>query len=160
MQRKRTPRKRTPLAERLWRKVDLRGPDECWPWTGACTTHGYGVINTGGRGPLVGTHRLSWVLANGPIAAGLEVCHSCDNPPCCNPAHLFLGTHRDNMRDAAAKRRMPGSRNNAKLSLDDADAIRAAWAAGGTTQRALAARYGVHNSAISRTVRGLRNVRR
>lgn len=84
-------------SERLWALVDVRGPDECWPWTGLTDKDGYGVIRTshGHRAP-----RAAWAIANGqPIPDGLLIRHTCDNPPCCNPAHLILGTHLQNMAD-------------------------------------------------------------
>lgn len=76
-------------------------------------SRGYGIMRV--RGKVLKTHRIAWELANGPIPDGLSVCHSCDNPPCCNVEHLFLGTHADNMADMIAKKRdRPGDFNAAK----------------------------------------------
>lgn len=100
-------RETKPLSERFWEKVDKRGPDECWEWTAYQETTGYGQIQIGRHGNKKATraHRVSWELHNGPIPAGLHICHHCDNPPCVNPAHLFIGTHQDNMDDMLAKGR-------------------------------------------------------
>lgn len=97
------PRAPTPLADLFWHLVDKRGPDDCWPWQGSLYV-GYGRIKDGQRG-RVGAHRVSWELHHGPIPDGLWVLHRCDNPPCVNPAHLFLGTPGDNVRDMHAKGR-------------------------------------------------------
>jgi len=77
--------------------------DECWEWNGARNDHGYGRKMSGSKESY--THRLAWTWANGPIPSGGHICHSCDNPPCCNPHHLFLGTREDNMRDSVRKGR-------------------------------------------------------
>lgn len=77
--------------------------DECWVWRGTVRSDGYGTKKIKQKQSL--THRLAWEWANGPIPAGMFVCHRCDNPPCCNPQHLYLGTHIDNMADMVAKRR-------------------------------------------------------
>lgn len=105
MKRGRKPSPLTP-EERFWAKVE-KGPD-CWEWK-AFRNKGYGKFTYNGRMYLA--HRLSWILTNGPIPDGLGVLHSCDNPPCVNPDHLFLGTQLDNMRDASNKGRCANQRS-------------------------------------------------
>lgn len=98
------------IAERLWSRVVTR-PNGCQEWTGSLTPKGYGKIGRGHRGlGMMLTHRLAWELTNGPILNGMCVLHSCDNPPCCNVAHLWLGTKADNNRDMAAKGRTGSQR--------------------------------------------------
>lgn len=76
---------------------------ECWVWTGAHQSQGYGMVSVGGR--VIGAHRLSWIEANGPIPHGQCVMHLCDNPPCIRPSHLQAGTYVANARDRKAKGR-------------------------------------------------------
>lgn len=94
------------LLERFWMSVDKRSSDNCWEWT-TSKSHGYGIICEGPAGNCTRhmAHRLSWEIHNGPIPKGLGVLHKCDNPPCVNPDHLFLGTQRDNMYDMMNKGR-------------------------------------------------------
>lgn len=133
------------------------GPEACWPWIGKCQTGGYGRFEGGSklkrRSCLA--HRLAWTLKNGPIPKGLNILHSCDNPPCCNPAHLFVGTHRDNMADMTAKGRSThGDRNGrARLTAAEVLEIRAAWAAG-RNQCQIARSFGVTNSQVHLIVTG------
>lgn len=97
---------RAPISERFWAKVIVRGPDECWVWQGARVRGRYGVVGRGGKyGSNCYAHRLSFELAFGAVPVGLSVLHRCDNPPCVNPAHLFLGTQADNIRDMDLKGR-------------------------------------------------------
>jgi hypothetical protein len=98
------------IAEMFWRKVD-KALDGCWLWQAGKNHYGYGWFRLDGK--MVYAHRYSWELANGPIPAGLEVCHHCDTPACVNPAHLFVGTHSDNMRDCVRKGRCALSQANA-----------------------------------------------
>jgi hypothetical protein len=93
------------IRERLWAKIDVRGRDECWPWTAATRGNGYGAILVG-RSPQV-AHRLVYEMEVGPIPDGHEIRHKCDNPGCCNPAHLETGTHRQNILDTRNRVRAP-----------------------------------------------------
>lgn len=140
---------RKPLNERFWAKVDIRGPDDCWPWVGA--RNGYGCGHLGISGKNVSAHRLAYELVKGPILDGTEVCHSCDNHPCCNPAHLWPGTHLDNMQDAVAKGRSArGERNGShKLTSVQATEIRDRYESGDITQCSLGAAYGVSGRCVS-----------
>lgn len=97
-------RKPKDLASEFKKRVDRSG--ECWEWTGHRQTQGYGQVQVNAK--LWTAHRLAWTLYNGPIPDGKLICHSCDNPGCVNPEHLFLGTHADNMEDMVAKNRSKG----------------------------------------------------
>lgn len=97
-------------AERLERYL-VRMPSGCIEWSASRFAQGYGQIKIDGKNRK--THRVAWELVNGPIPDGLMVCHRCDNPPCCNLDHLFLGTAADNTHDMQAKGRRP-DRNGAK----------------------------------------------
>jgi len=105
-----------PVSVRFWSKVERT--DTCWVWRGAKSGPGYGAMRISGR--RVGTHRLSYELFVGPIPAGMHVCHTCDNPPCCNPAHLFLGSAADNQHDKARKGRAAARSRNGAAKLTDA----------------------------------------
>ena len=92
-------------AERLAAGLE-RKPNGCLEWTGSTVAAGYGRIWF--RGKLVATHRLAWTLVNGPILDGLNILHRCDNPPCCDPTHLRVGTQAENVADMAMKGRRRG----------------------------------------------------
>ena len=138
---------------RFWRFVQRKGPDECWLWTGGKAGKGYGQFYRSKHNP-VGAHRFSWEIANGrPVPSGRMVMHSCDNPPCVNPAHLSVGTCADNHRDKTAKGRNPGNRTDrgrpvSHLDKDQVLALRAA----GLTYRQIAAALGVRESTVWRRI--------
>lgn len=90
-------------AERFWSKVDVAGPEDCWVWRGRRDHGGYGAAKNNGK--QMAAHRLAWLIQNGPIPEDRNVCHHCDNPPCCNPSHLFICTQLENVRDCYAKGR-------------------------------------------------------
>jgi hypothetical protein len=93
----------------FWSRTDRRGPDECWPWTGVATSHGYGVMVINGKRTIA--TRYSWSLANDrPWPAGRIACHHCDNPICVNPRHIYAGTHSDNSTDSVVRGRTSGQK--------------------------------------------------
>lgn len=122
---------------------------QCWLWLGAAHISGYGQLRVG---HMQRAHRLSWKLYNGEIPPGMVVCHHCDVKLCVNPAHLFIGTQADNMRDAQEKgimRRAALARSRAKLSMEKAAQIRA-LVASGKSRGYVAKKFGVARSSVSR----------
>lgn len=147
------------VGARFWEKVDKGDGSGCWLWTGATITSGYGHMSVGGRqGSQLRAPRVSWLIHNGPIPNGMQVCHRCDVRLCVRPDHLFLGTNADNARDMAAKGRMWKQRLVSpplkKLNRVAALNIALAYAFGKTSQSSLAARYGVHVNTVNSLLNG------
>lgn len=149
-------REAAPWIDRYWDKIEKQ-PDGCWLWTAAVAAGGYGQFMVA-PGHKWLAHRLMYTLTYGVIPDGLYVCHRCDVRLCCNPAHLFLGTARDNSQDALNKNRlrMPGlvgtQLNAAKLTEAVIPQIRQA-AANGEAYSVIAQRYGVTAQTIKRVVK-------
>jgi hypothetical protein len=133
--------------------VQKRGEDECWIWTGPMDGKRYGVIGIGGKQHKA--HALAYEVAHGPITKGLFACHKCDNPSCCNPSHIFIGTAADNAADMKAKKRSAWGERAwaAKLTTDAVRQIRTQRASG-MSATALAGMYGVTPAAISKVALG------
>lgn len=160
-----------PVTERFWSHVERRGSDECWPWKLRLNHQGYGRFRVGQRGSrMPHAHHVAWELSRGQ-ETGLFVCHRCDNPPCCNPAHLFLGTSADNTADKVRKGRQAhglthGSRTmphrvargervgRAKLTWDDVRWIRWARAYSGVAYFRIGEQFGIDRSQVMNIVRG------
>lgn len=138
---------------RFWAKVDKSGgPDACWPWT-ATHRRGYGSFRVC-VGKTARAHRIAWEVTNGAIG-DRNVCHKCDRPICCNPAHLFLGSAADNGADMQRKGRAARGERSAKAKLTEPQ-VREIYTlySRGTTQQKLAALYGCTQSAIHLIVTG------
>ncbi len=148
---------RPPVEERFWSKIDASGGLEaCWPYLGAARgLEGYGAFWRNGRHEIAS--RVAYELAHGPIPDRHDVCHSCDNPPCCNPAHLFAALHIDNIGDKVAKRRQAtGVRvASAKLTDEIVAEIRHRFTGRRGEQVALANEFGVSPSTVWQIVHGV-----
>lgn len=127
----------------------------CWEFTGYRSKKGYGEIKVDGR--MEKTHRQAWLLTFGAIPLSLQVLHRCDNPPCINPSHLFLGTNKDNVADRVAKNRSGAPQGeqvwSAKLSADAVRTIRHLHGLG-WSNRAITAVVPVNDRSISNIVTG------
>lgn len=106
-------------SKRLWENV--RKMDSCWVWTGARTKDGYGKMKAIDK--VYSVHRLSWMIHKGKIPAGMNVLHRCDNPPCINPDHLWIGTTKDNVADKVAKKRHGFGMGNPPAKLNDSQVL-------------------------------------
>lgn len=139
--------------EVFWMRIDKSGgPDACWPWEKGTHSFGYGLVQFNNYNTTA--QRIAWILTYGPIPAKMYVCHRCDNPVCCNPAHLFLGTHTANIADMVAKGRHSRgeTKGTSKLTEDQVREIRRRYALGTATLHTLAEAYGVYESCISQIV--------
>lgn len=157
--------KAIPTTRRFWSKVDRSaGPNGCWPWTARLDEDGYGEVyiskaeRSAGhpfRGSHVGSHRVAWWLDRGSIGA-LWVLHTCHNRACCNVAHLYLGTHADNMRDMVeAGRQAKGERNGfSRLKTWQVKILRETRTRG-ESLRPLARQWGLSNSAVEQAANGV-----
>lgn len=134
---------------RFWEKVDRRGPDECWEWTKGCYEGGYGHFHDRNNRDLR-AHRVAFVVTNGDT--DLLVLHHCNNPPCCNPNHLYAGTQEDNRHKCVAEGRAVDNRGEnsgqAKLTESDIREIRRLYA-NGWLQREIAKEYDISKSQVS-----------
>ncbi len=141
------------IIDRFWSKVNRRDDTSCWPWNGGIDKDGYGKFQycPTGKNPQVHVraHRFSYELTFG-YPGKFVVIHSCDNPICCNPSHLRIGSQSENRKDCVSKGRQAKGNNHGKIKLSDEDilAIRSQWIRRVNT-RALAQKYGVHTGVIS-----------
>ena len=155
-------------AARFWSRIRKGVPDDCWEWTAGKFSRGYGVAWNG----KVATQasRIVWELTRGKIPSGMQVCHKCDNPGCCNPDHLFLGTMADNMQDKIRKNRQwrcPKERswmhkalkkvqgeNNPRAQLTERDVQEIRSCRGLIDNKDMADFFGVQPAAISKILVG------
>lgn len=133
----------------------LRKPEVCWTWQGGKFNDGYGSFTL--RNITYHAHRVAYLIANGPFNQLLLVCHHCDNPPCCNPEHLFLGTQSDNIIDCFQKGRyiMPKGENHPSAILSDQEIteIRKLYATGNFTQKELGIKFSSSQTNICYIIR-------
>jgi hypothetical protein len=146
--------RRKNIDSQFWARIDQRGENECWPFNGSLSHKRYGAGWFKVNGVVYRVaHRASWAIHYGP-PGDLHVCHSCDNPPCVNPRHLFLGTNVDNVNDRVAKgRTQRGSKHFlSRLTEDDVRTIRVLVQC--QSQSETARQYGVSVGTVSAIVHG------
>lgn len=148
--------------EHFWKKISINfnpviwflWDDDCWEWVGYKDSCGYGSIRFENK--QYKTHRFMYILTYGSIPDGLYVCHSCDNPKCCNPKHLWLGTQLDNVNDMYSKGRDVNhcgeSNGRSKLTQRDVEKIRKLYKTEKYSYRLLSKIYNVHYSTIGKII--------
>lgn len=156
--------KAEPIAVRLFRYLLIQEND-CWVWYGSCCRGGYGHLKRDRQRTMMKVHILAYELFIGPVPQGLFVCHRCDNPPCCNPDHLFLGTPKDNVQDCIAKGRKRlgkiysgDEHSGTRVSVAQREEIRLRHI-DGEHQADLATEFGVTQTRISQIILGKGNQR-
>jgi predicted XRE-type DNA-binding protein len=154
---KRIPKLHFLQINRFWIRVDYSGgPEACWRWTGHISENGYGIASINGKGYKA--HRVSYFVEHGQIEDDRFVLHRCDVRCCVNPAHLFLGTPKDNSQDAVRKGRntkLYGEQNGkARLTRAAVLAIRRICKRGGVYQKTVAKQFGVSEATVSYVVNG------
>lgn len=152
----------TPANDRFWKKVDKNGPilrpdlGRCWEWTASRIWSGYGQFRDGSS-KMTGAHRFAYEQTQGPLPEGAMVLHRCDNPPCVNPTHLFLGDNSVNMLDASEKGRLNPRRGAAsplaRLTEEKVQMIRTLLASGARSKD-VAEVFHVHPVTVSRIKSG------
>lgn len=149
---------RVTTPEVFWAKVDKSG--DCWTWNGRTDGKGYGRIGYR-RQPNVGAHRVSWAMTHGGDIPAMWVLHRCDNPPCVNPAHLFLGDATDNNRDRHSKGRtrgwagLSGTQHHAFKVTPELAASMRYMRSHGMTQQSISDLTGISRGQVSKTVSGV-----
>ncbi len=138
-----------PWEKRLWKNIDKRSNSECWNWKRGKSL-GYGELNVNQR--PTGTHRLAWISINGKIKNGLHVLHKCNNPSCCNPSHLYLGTNVENARDRVLAGTSTRGEKNHGSKLTERQVLEIREKINYMRGNELAKEYGVYASAISKIV--------
>lgn len=144
-------------AIRYHTKYDKRGPDECWPWTKGRFKAGYGAFWDGEKQTTA--HRFGYKLLIAPVPPELDVCHTCDNPPCQNPTHWFLGTNTENTADRHQKGRSRGPRGelSGHVRLTTIQVLEIRRLAGADTQlREIARQYSLTPGTVSQIIHGKR----
>lgn len=143
------------VIERFWLKVNKQGDNGCWVWTGCLNSCGYGALKIGQQ--TFGAHRVSLAISGKEIPDGLCACHICDNPPCVNPEHLWIGTHKQNMWDSVEKDRHHHLRGEqmhiAKLKTPQIHQIRQ-MGLDGVANAIIAQQFNVHQSTIRKVLDG------
>jgi hypothetical protein len=141
------------LEEGFWARVDTGPENACWEWLGSYDKDGYGLFKYRQRSRRA--HRVAWELACGTIPDGDLVCHDCDNPACCNPAHLFLGSPADNAADMVDKKRSLRGVLNPRSKLSEADVLEIRWLWENNWEATdIAAEYGVSATAVRLIIKG------
>lgn len=144
--------------KRFWARIKKGGPDDCWEWQGALSTKGYGLLfESAHRGRTYQAHRVMMVLSGTPLLGKLFVLHSCDNPPCCNPAHLRVGTPKDNAQDASSRGRLglrSDGEKHGRHRLTDQQILEIRKSR--ESRKDLALKYGVSYGHICKIIKGHR----
>lgn len=151
------------FSDRFWSKAEIGNADECWEWQAAQHEYGYGVFRVGSKAKKTAcnakAHRVAWFLTFGSIPSGQFVLHHCDNPPCVNPQHLFIGNNADNQRDMKEKGRSNHDEKhwNCKLKNDDVIKIKTLLDQGTIMQKDIAVMFGVSKQTICDIKKGRRH---